>query len=74
MASRTAVLEQEVGDASRAVHHVSTIFLQHSRAHEAAGISFVRTVDFELFGRLRAEDFLARIAEALTHLSSMYRV
>ena len=74
VADRTAVLEQEVGDASRAVHHVSATFIQHSRAHEAAGFSFVRTVDFERFGRLRAEDFLARIAEALTHLLSMYRV
>ena len=74
VADRTAVLEQEVGDASRAVHHVSAIFLQHSRAHEVAGIRFISTVDFERLRRLREEDFLARIAGALAHLSSMYGI
>ena len=67
-------MEQEVGDASKAVHHISVIFLQHSRAHEAAEVRFISTVDFEQLRRLRAEDFLARIAETLTHLSFMYRV
>ena len=67
---RTAVLEGEIGGALQAVHHFLAIFLQHSRAHEAAGVRFIRVTDFERLRRLRAEDLLARIAEALTHLSS----
>lgn len=70
LAQRTISLERELGDAAQAVHHYSAIFLQHSRAHEAAGTRFIGMTEYERCRRFKAEDFLTRIARALDDLSS----